>query len=183
MTTQQTQLLTLYRDWLVNEAVPAGGMGIDEVSRVDRRHIADSLLFLRPLASEPGEMWDLGSGVGLPGIPLAIVLPDTRVQLVERSGRRARLARRAIRVLDLANTQVVEGEIEDMGGRVEVVVSRASLPPERLSVFVKDHLTRSGVAVVGGSWTSEPAASGWETKDVGSEVLDQPVWILIMRPQ
>jgi len=76
---------------------------------------------------------DVGSGVGLPGIPLAILWPDTTVRLVERSGRRARLLRRAVRILDLENAHVDEGDLgslEPAAWEGVGVVMRAVFPPE-----------------------------------------------------
>ena len=49
---------------------------------------------------------DLGTGPGLPGIPLAIALPDLRVTLVESNGKKARFLREAVRQLKLANAEV-----------------------------------------------------------------------------
>jgi len=177
---KQRAQLDSYRDWLIFEAVPAGGIGPNEVDRVETRHIADSLLFAGFL-EDAEEVWDLGSGVGLPGIPLAIALPHTRFVLVDRSGRRADLARRAIRILGLENTIVRQAAIEDLQGEVGAIVARASLPPEAMAPIVQRLLRSDGIAVVGGSWTEAPLIEGWEIIEVPRLVLDRPVWILMMR--
>ncbi|MEE9178517.1 MAG: RsmG family class I SAM-dependent methyltransferase [Acidimicrobiia bacterium] len=169
-----------YRDWLVSEALPVGGIGPAEAVRIDRRHIADSLLFAAPM-QEPGEIWDLGSGAGLPGIPLAILLPRTSVVLIDRSSRSADLMRRAIRILDLPNVRVEHREIDHLRGNSPTIVSRAALPPEKILRVVKRHLDHQGVAIVGGSWTRKPSAPGWETLEIPRDVLDHTVWLLIMR--
>ena len=176
----QHALLTSYRDWLLAEALPAGGIGSAEAVRIDRRHIADSLLFATPMG-EPMEIWDLGSGVGLPGIPLAIMFPRTPVVLIDRSSRRGDLMRRAVRVLDLPNVRVEQDEIEHLRGSTATIVSRASLPPEELLRVARRHLEPGGLAIVGGSWTEKPTATGWETMEIPSEVLDHTIWLLIMR--
>lgn len=181
----QAKILHRYRAWLENEAVPAGGLGADEGPRLESRHIADSLLFYvgwrqsRP----PSSIWDLGTGVGLPGIPLAIVLPETEVLLFDRSGRRVDLARRAVRVLGLSNVSVERAEVEDLTGQTPMLVARAAMPPARLRPMVGGLLEPGGVAVVGGSWASPPGNSvvGWEIEEIPRDLLDRPVWLLIMR--
>lgn len=183
ITETQIELLTRYRDWLRDEAVPAGGLGPRELNRLERRHLADSLLFAAGFDGDPTRVRDLGSGVGLPGIPLAIVFPHSEFELIDRSGRRVDLARRALRVLGLENARVIQGEMAHSRVRVPIIVSRASLPAEELRDVAFAQLEKGGIAVVGGSWTARPTLSGWETMEIPSEILDQPVWLLIMRRQ
>ncbi len=181
----QSDVLLAYRDWLAEEAIPAGALGPAERDRLDDRHIADSLLFLHGWSpdGDPETIWDLGSGAGLPGIPLAIVLSDTSLRLVERSRKRCVLLRRAVRVLGLDNVEVEETDVEAVTGTTPMMVSRASLGPNRLSPLVRDHLAPGGVAVTGGSWVSRPTEvpPGWEVKEIPPDSLDRSVWLLIMR--
>ena len=178
-----TQLETLktYQGWLLGEAVVAGGIGPNEVDRLDARHIADSLLFATPLPPSVGQIVDLGSGVGLPGVPLAILFPQASVTLVERSRRRVDLMRRAIRLLRLENVQVRHGEIADLNQQYEVVVSRAVLSPDNAQDVMRRLMTVDGIGVLGGSWTNRPIYAGWETKEIFSKKLDHRLWLLIMR--
>ena len=177
----QSDLLQRYGEWLATEGRRAGGIGPSEIERIDRRHLADSLLFATVMPENTEEVWDLGSGVGLPGIPLAITRPDTRFTLVDRSGRRVDLIRRAIRVLDLPNCQALQGDIRDLSGPMHTIVSRASIPPEELGRIVTRLLAPKGVAVVAGSWTKRPETEGWETVEIPEDVLDHTVWLLMMR--
>lgn len=170
-----------FANWLRNEGAPGGGIGPNELNRLEQRHIADSILFATQIPGDATEIWDLGSGVGLPGIPLAILRPETGVILIDRGGRRVDLARRAIRVLGLENCQVLQRDITDLEGEVGVLVSRASLTPEQLQPVISRLLTSDGVAVVGGSWSGQPSHPGWETVEIPADVLDQPIWLLIMR--
>lgn len=177
----QSDLLERYGEWLATEGHRSGAIGPAEIERIDRRHLADSLLFAIGLPSNCREVWDLGSGVGLPGIPLAIAIPETEFTLVDRSGRRIDLLRRAIRVLGLENCQPVQGDINDLEGPVETIVSRASMSPEQLGATVTRYLSPGGVAVTGGSWRERPEVRGWDTLEIPEDVLDQTVWLLIMR--
>lgn len=180
---RQIGALVTYRDWLLDEAVPAGGLGPAESDRVDRRHIADALLFATPLEDPPGSIADLGSGVGLPGIPLAILLPNTQLTLVDRAGKRADLLRRAVRILDLGNVEVRQMDIEAMDDEFDVIVSRATIPPFKMRDHADRLLMAGGTAILGGSWKEEPVFQGWAAVEIPAEVLDRPVWILIMRQE
>jgi 16S rRNA (guanine527-N7)-methyltransferase len=177
--TGQLESLGQYRDWLQTEALAAGGIGPNEVPHLIERHIADALTWLKPLDRAPSTMLDIGSGVGLPGIPLAVALPETDVTLLDRSGRRCGLLRRAVRLLDLENATVVEQDVATAITQVEVVVSRASLPPAAL----RPHLERLAgrLAIVGGSTAGPREVPGYSTVKIESRYLDSPRWVLIMR--
>ena len=70
---------------------------------------------------------DLGTGPGLPGIPLAIAAPGLRVTLVEANGKKARFLREAVRTLGLANAEVAQARIEalDQPGAFDAITARA----------------------------------------------------------
>ena len=94
------------------------------------RHLLDSLAMHRavaPLAARGGSLADLGTGPGLPGIPLAIAFPALQVALVESNGKKARFLREAVRTLGLANARVVEARIEavDADGTFDAITARA----------------------------------------------------------
>jgi 16S rRNA (guanine527-N7)-methyltransferase len=178
VTASHIELLDRYRQWLLDEALPAGGLGPNERERIDERHIVDSLLFAVALA-EPASVWDVGTGVGLPGIPLAVLLSETEFTLIDRSERRTRLTRRAARILDLDNVRVVTGDVNAMTESADAIVSRASMPPDAMARVCAPHLRDQGVIVVGGSWVSRPEVEGWTTLTI--DVLDRVVWLLMMR--
>lgn len=80
------------------------------------RHVADSLSLLAPLASMEGVATavDIGSGGGLPAIPLAIARPEIRFTLVESTGKKARFLESVAARLGLANVEVFAGRAEDL---------------------------------------------------------------------
>ena len=100
------------------------------------KHIFDSLAPLNILRclTETTRIADIGSGAGLPGIPLAICLPDADFTLVERMGRRAGFLRDALAVLGLSNVSVEQAEMEkltaDPSARFDLIVFRAFKPFE-----------------------------------------------------
>lgn len=182
---QQVEHLLDYEAWLVDEALPAGGIGPHEADRITDRHIVDSLamgiMARRALGRDlAGAALDIGSGAGLPGIPLAIAFPGVRFTLLDRSGRRVRLLRRAARVLQL-DAEVRQGLVEDVHERYEFVTSRASLPPAGLLPHLRRLVTPEGVCVVAGSTGEQPRVAGYRAEEFHSEMLGIRRWMLIMR--
>jgi 16S rRNA (guanine527-N7)-methyltransferase len=100
------------------------------------RHIFDSLTLLPFIAeSEDESMIDVGSGGGLPGVPLAIVLPEVDVTLLEATGKKARFLEDVVAALELANVEVVCQRAEAAGRdreqfreKFDVVTARAVGP-------------------------------------------------------
>jgi 16S rRNA (guanine527-N7)-methyltransferase len=90
------------------------------------KHLFDSLAIAAHVPG--GRLADLGTGPGLPGIPLALVLPDLEVSLVESNGKKARFLREAVRRLGLApRVRVVEMRAEafDEPGQYDAITARA----------------------------------------------------------
>ena len=87
------------------------------------RHLVDSLAIL-PYVSG-ATLADLGSGAGLPGIPLAIAVPARETLLVDSNGKKARFLREAVRRLDLEHVRVAESRVEDVAGTFECITARA----------------------------------------------------------
>lgn len=190
----QLTLLSHYASWLRREAVPAGGLGPGEAERLWGRHIADSLVFAVAWSQPPDEVLDVGSGVGLPGIPLAIAWPHCRVTLLDRGGRRVRLLRRAVRILALPNAIVAQGDALDVADEWEAVTFRGSLPAPEAVGLSSRLLHVGGRAVLGLSRKPEKperaedlvnlaVALGLkaEVQRVPEDALDGGAWLLIMR--
>jgi 16S rRNA (guanine527-N7)-methyltransferase len=117
-----------------------GVRGADEI--VDR-HLVESFA-LRALL-QGSEVADVGSGGGLPGLPLAIAEPERRFTLIESRAKRVRFLRHAAAELKLTNVEVAHGRAE--GLRVErpfaTVLARAVAPPAELLTICR-HLTAPG---------------------------------------
>jgi len=99
------------------------------------RHLLDSLAmqpFVGTLGEARGTLADLGTGPGLPGIPLAIACPQLQVTLVESNGKKARFLREAVRTLGLGNARVAECRAEALdvhahngGAAFDAITARA----------------------------------------------------------
>jgi 16S rRNA (guanine527-N7)-methyltransferase len=186
--------LETYHSWLETEAIPAGGLGPREAERIWPRHIVDSLLFAAGFESPPGELLDVGTGVGLPGIPLAVLWPETVVTLLDRGGRRIRLLHRIVRRLELGNVHIAQGDVFAVADEWEALTFRGSVKATEAVGLSARLLSPPGTAVLGLSRRVEPpdqardlvslaTALGLnaEIREVGSLVLDDPAWLLIMR--
>lgn len=87
------------------------------------RHLLDSLAIAPHVTG--ATLADLGSGAGLPGVPLAVVAPEREILLVDSNGKKARFLREAVRKLALAKTRVAESRVENVEGTFDCITARA----------------------------------------------------------
>ena len=87
------------------------------------RHLLDSLAILPYV--QGATLVDLGTGPGLPGIPLAIAAPERQILLVDSNGKKVRFLREAIRALKLDGVRAVQSRVEDVEGQYDCVTARA----------------------------------------------------------
>jgi 16S rRNA (guanine527-N7)-methyltransferase len=138
------------RDWLIDNVV------------------VDSLLFLRVLPDAIKTVCDVGSGAGIPGIPLQIVRPDVAVTLLEARARRVSFLSAVVRELALPRCRVVHRRLEEMGdevrGAFDAVVMRCAGELNQMIAGVERIVTPGGVVVVSGPPTPIPIEMGeWVT--------------------
>lgn len=102
--------------FMLSDYKDANIIGTRDVSRVLDLHIADSLsCLLHDSLHDAGKLVDVGSGAGLPGIPLRLCLPDARMHLVEATGKKTAFLQKAVEHFGLTNTRVINGRVEDLG--------------------------------------------------------------------
>jgi 16S rRNA (guanine527-N7)-methyltransferase len=101
-----------------------------DLARLEARHLIDSLAFV-PHVRGP-RVVDLGTGAGLPGVPIAIARPDIAVTLLDRSEKRLRFARQAVVELALRNVDVLAADAARFRPAVgfDTVVARALAEPD-----------------------------------------------------
>lgn len=133
-----------YVDILVSRGVDWGLIGPREIGRLWERHILNSIA-LESLIPEGCRVADVGSGAGLPGIPLAILRPDLEMTLIEPMLRRSNFLTEALDELGLDDrVTVVRGRAEDADMHVDVVVSRAVAKLATLINWTADLIVESG---------------------------------------
>jgi 16S rRNA (guanine527-N7)-methyltransferase len=128
----QYPLVSRYVDILTSTAVAWGLIGPRESDRMWDRHILNCAA-LSGLIGNGSSVADVGSGAGLPGIPLALLRPDLRITLIEPLLRRSTFLTETIEKLAIADrVQVVRARAEDHHQSYDVVVARAVAPLDRL---------------------------------------------------
>ena len=184
----QRRLLMVYQQWLLDEAMQAGGIGPGEAPRLFDRHIGDSLAFLRLIGEDASTLIDVGSGVGLPAIPIAIARPSLAVTLVDRSERRSGLAARALRILGLGNVDVRTMDIADIDDTFDITTFRASLRIEDAAMAYQRLATQGGSGIFAWSRREQPKSPPPPPADTifnlvseGAGVFDSPAWLLRMQ--
>lgn len=118
-----------------------------DLRRLRERHIWDSLALL-PWCQ--GRLLDLGTGAGLPGVPLAIARPETPVLLVERSERKSRFLRQVLIELELRNVELAVADAATYQAEepFDTVVARALAPPPAAWQLMRRFLAADGVGLL-----------------------------------
>jgi 16S rRNA (guanine527-N7)-methyltransferase len=191
---------------LAGDGVARGLIGPREVPRLWERHVLNSAAVAEAVP-QGARVVDVGSGAGLPGIPLALARADVALTLVEPMARRVEFLEQAVADLaaaagtesavDVGRWRVVRGRAEDKGvagavGPVDVVTARAVAPLPRLVGWWRG-LLRPGaqlVALVGSKaveelpgMLAELAAAGMRdvhTRAVGADLGDAATTVVVM---
>jgi len=181
---QRTQL-GRFQQWLLEEAIAAGGIGPDEAPRIFDRHIADSLAFLSLVDASTPTLVDVGSGVGLPAIPIAIARPELLVTMLDRSERRTQLARRALRILLLENVRTLTKDVTQVREVFAVSTFRGSLPIAAATGAFERLTVDQGMGIFAWSRLQQPKSPPdpppntiFTLVSKGAGVLDSPAWFL-----
>jgi 16S rRNA (guanine527-N7)-methyltransferase len=137
-----------YAGLLAGAAVERGLLGPNEVPRLWERHLLNSAV-IAELVPGPCFLVDLGSGAGLPGVVLALLLPDSEVILLEPALRRATFLQECVTGLALDNATVVRARAEQMVGTLaaDVVTTRAVAPLDRLASLALGLLKPGGIVL------------------------------------
>ena len=191
---ERLEAATAYAGWLGGAGTERGLLGPRESSRLWERHLLNCAVVGEAVPAGV-TVADLGSGAGLPGIPLALARPDLQVTLVEPLLRRAVFLTEVVEALGLSGVQVVRSRGEELHGRrtFEVVTSRAVAPLEKLLTWSVPLVTPGGsvVAMKGASAAEEVAAvtgvpgllaslgvDRLEVLQVGTTVLSEPATVV-----
>ena len=155
----RVELAERYVAWLADAGTERGLIGPREVERLWERHVLNSAV-VGEWIEDGRTVADVGSGAGLPGIPLALARPDLKVTLVEPLLRRATFLQEVVDDLRL-DVEVVRARAEELHGErsFDVVTSRAVAPLDRLASWCMPLVARAGamVALKGSSVEEEIA--------------------------
>lgn len=154
-------VLDQYVDILIGRGLDRGLLGPREKDRVWSRHI-DNSLALNAVIGAGARVVDVGSGAGLPGIPLAIMRPDLQIILVEPLLRRATFLSEVVDELRLTNrVSVIRDRAENLNDQFDVVTARAVAPLDKLLMWTSPLFLPAGqlMALKGSSAPTEVAAA------------------------
>ncbi|MEN9699362.1 MAG: Methyltransferase GidB [Bacteroidota bacterium] len=157
---QFEQLEALYMLWNAQ---------INVISRKDtehfyERHVLHSLGIAKVLSFEPGSsVLDIGTGGGFPGIPLAILFPETQFHLVDSIGKKIKVVQEVAAALQLKNVTASHARAESIKDRFDFIVSRAVTQMPEFLKWVKGkskakntHAFKNGILYLkGGDLTEE----------------------------
>ena len=131
---QMEQLLTLYPEWNAKINV----ISRKDIDNLEVNHLLHSLGLVKFVKFTPGtRVMDLGTGGGLPGIPLAIYYPEVTFHLVDRIGKKLKVAQDIAERIGLTNVTLQHGDVKEVKGRFDFVVSRAVMDLGDLVPLVK----------------------------------------------
>lgn len=150
-----------YHDSLATDGHTRGFMGPREIPRLWERHIINCAV-IGQLMPADARVVDIGSGAGLPGIPLAIVRPDLAITLVEPLLKRSTYLHEVVDMLGLNNVTVLrgraeEGHIKRAVAGADIVTSRAVAPLGKLAKWSLPLVRKGGemIAMKGDSVRKE----------------------------
>ena len=119
---QIAQLESLYPEWNAKINV----ISRKDIDNLEVNHILHSLGIVKFVKFTPGtRVMDLGTGGGLPGIPLAIYYPEVTFHLVDRIGKKLRVAQDIAERIGLTNVTFQHGDVKEVKEKFDFVVSRA----------------------------------------------------------
>ncbi|QGU03292.1 Ribosomal RNA small subunit methyltransferase G [Corynebacterium kalinowskii] len=185
-----------YHELLATDGSTRGFIGPREVPRLWERHILNCAV-LEEAIPQGVKVADIGSGAGLPGIPLAIRRPDLTITLIEPLLKRSVFLSEVVDKLALDNVTVLRGRAEEKAvraevGLVDVVTSRAVAPLGRLAGWSLPLLRKGGkmIALKGSSVAEELERDDKEIKKaggglaeirlVGQDVVEEPTTLIIV---
>lgn len=164
-----------YARLLAGPGVERGLIGPHEVPRLWDRHLLNSAA-VAGLIPRPCSVIDVGSGAGLPGIVLALLLADCEITLLEPMLRRTAFLAECTGVLGLVNAAVVRGRAEDFAGKLsaDVVTARAVAPLAQLAGIGLGLLRPGGMmlAIKGARAAQEVADAGDVLRSLGVREAD-----------
>ena len=134
---QFAALFDLYKDW--NEKINV--ISRKDIDNLYLHHVLHSLAIAKAVSFRPGtRILDFGTGGGFPGIPLAILFPETQFKMIDGTGKKIRVVNEVATAIGLENVEAVHLRGEEEKGKYDFVVSRAVMTLPDLMKIVKKNV-------------------------------------------
>lgn len=134
---QFAALFDLYKDW--NEKINV--ISRKDIDNLYLHHVLHSLAIAKAVSFRPGtRILDFGTGGGFPGIPLAILFPETQFKMIDGTGKKIRVVNEVATAIGLENVEAVHLRGEEEKGKYDFVVSRAVMSLPDLMKIVKKNV-------------------------------------------
>ena len=134
---QFAALFDLYKDW--NEKINV--ISRKDIDNLYLHHVLHSLAIAKAVSFRPGtRILDFGTGGGFPGIPLALLFPETQFKMIDGTGKKIRVVNEVATAIGLENVEAVHLRGEEEKGKYDFVVSRAVMPLPDLMKIVKKNV-------------------------------------------
>jgi 16S rRNA (guanine527-N7)-methyltransferase len=164
--------------WLAALVATPGLTAIDDIAEARRVLLEDSLCGVDVVSRFDGPIVDVGSGGGVPGIPLAASFPDREVTLLEANGRKCDF----LREWAPPNARVVQGRAEEQETDVfGAAVTKALAPPPVAAEWCLPLVRPGGAAVLWVGPTADVALVARVAVELGAELADGPGGLLVLR--
>jgi 16S rRNA (guanine527-N7)-methyltransferase len=186
LSSAQSLALDAYERLLAEHAVPRRMIASADGAHLRERHVLDSLRAVPYIDDGPLEAVDLGSGSGLPGIPVAIARPDLTLILVEPRQARAAFLELAVERLQLTNVKVLPRAAEELRiEEVAAVLARGFRGPAKTWVTARDLLLPEGRLIYWGGTTfrEDELPADAQVVAIGPPTLESGGPIVIMTRQ
>lgn len=154
------QFAQLLKEW--NEKINL--ISRKDVENIEINHILHSLAIAKYIKFKEGsKIMDLGSGGGLPGIPLSIIFPDSEFILVDRIGKKINASTEIINQLQLPNISAKKADVAEIKDKFHFIVNRGVMPQPEILKLVKNKISKENfnalpngiISLKGGDLTQE----------------------------
>lgn len=142
---QFSTMLRLYPEW--NEKINV--ISRKDIENLEVNHVLHSLALVKFIKFMPETtVMDLGTGGGLPGLPLAVYFPNVKFHLVDRVGKKLKVAQDIAEKIDLNNVTFQHGDVLEVKSKFDFVVSRAVMPLPDMVKLVRRFISKDSANAI-----------------------------------
>ncbi len=177
LTEKQGQQFETLRNFLIQENENHNLTGISDPREIEIKHFLDSLSVLPILPADTKSLIDIGSGAGFPGLPIAIVRPNSNVTCLEATGKKTEFIKQAIEKIGLSNVSIINGRAEEVGTKnvyreyFDVALARAVAGLPTLLEYALPFVRVGGLFIAQKSTGEQIETSEQALKELGGSII------------